>query len=557
MVRARARRSPSLVGGVAVSLAAGLLGGASPAAATMTLWPTCTAPPAGDYARCEHGAFPQSIIPGPDGALWFTTARADLGRVTPGGAFTQTPVPLGAGGAELLGGLTVGPDGALWFPAQFGSPYLYRATPTSPPVLTSTLNPGDTQPRDARLGPDGAIWLAEAKSNTLGRFVPGGGYASFPLPAKPAGTFVGPLNVADGPDGRLWVARPRDVVAMTPAGVATTYAIPGVQPSAVTAGPDGAVWVAAYGTDNVARIATTGAATVFPLPAGSGPGSITTGPDGALWVGLGKSAPGVMRLTSTGAWTVTPLLFSSQVSSITTGPDGAIWFGDLGGSRVGRLTTGPVPGPAVLALSPSAGPAGTVIHVTGVGLSRATGVTVGGARAAFRPVAGGLDVTAPAGSGAAPVLVSAGPRRSPPTAAATFSYATAAPAVTAPPPSSAAPTVTLGAVSLAADGTLSVAAHTTASVPFDLTAALPAAGVRGRITASAAASRLVIRRAGTAEGRFVRTGTTRLRLRLSAAARRVIARAGRRGTRLEVGVRLRLGGGQTSVGQRTYRVRKG
>ena len=109
---------------------------ASPAQAGLTLWPTCIAPPAGDFARCDHGAFPQSIIGGPDGAMWFTTARADLGRVTTSGAFAQVDVPLGAGGAQLLGGLTVGPDGNLWFPAAFGMPYLYRATPSSPPVFT-------------------------------------------------------------------------------------------------------------------------------------------------------------------------------------------------------------------------------------------------------------------------------------------------------------------------------------------------------------------------------------------------------------------------------------
>ena len=80
-------------------------------------------------------------------------------------------------------------------------------------------------------------------------------------------------------------------------------------------------------------------------------------------------------MTTGGSWTVTPLLFSSQVSSITTGPDGAIWFADLVGNRIGRLTTGAVAKPAALSLSPSVGPAGTVIHVGGDGLSGASAVT--------------------------------------------------------------------------------------------------------------------------------------------------------------------------------------
>ena len=53
----------------------------------------------------------------------------------------------------------------------------------------------------------------------------------------------------------------------------------------------------------------------------------------------------------------------------------------------------------------------------------------------------------------------------------------------------------------------------------------------------------------------MRAGAARVRLKLSAGARRAIARAGRHGTQIEIGVRLRLGGGQTSVGQRTFRLR--
>ena len=489
--------------------------------------------------------------------MWFTTARADLGRVTPGGLLSQFGVALGAGGDQLLGGLTVGPDGALWFPAAFGKPYLYRATATAPPGFSSTLNPGDTQPRDALLGPDGAIWLAEAKSNTLGRFAPvGGAYSSFALPAKSPGTFVGPLDVANGPDGRLWAARPRDVLAATTGGTVTSFSIPGVEPEQVAAGPDGAIWVAGYGSDNVARLTTSGASKVFSLPAGSGPSSITTGPDGALWIGLGKKSTGIMRMTTAGSWTVTPLLFSSQVSSITTGPDGAIWFADLVGSRIGRLTIGPVPKPAALALSPSVGPAGTVIRVTGAGLTSATAVTVGGASASFRAAGDGLAVTAPPGTGAAPVVVTTRAGRSVPTDATTFSYTTSAVTTPAPPAAVTAPTVDLGTVSLARDGTLTVSVRTTTAAPFDLAAALPLTGVRARISATDRA-KLVIRKAGSVTGRFTRTGPASLRLRLSAAARRAIARGGRRGSRIEVGVRLRLGGGQTSVGQRTFRVHAG
>ncbi len=300
-------------------------------------------------------------------------------------------------------------------------------------------------------------------------------------------------------------------------------------------------------------MSSSGSATVFPLPTGSGPAGITTGPDGALWIGLGKASPAILRLTTGGSWTVTPLMWSSQVSSLTTGPDGAIWFADLVGNRIGRLTLSDIPSPAVLSLSPSAGPAGTTVRVHGKGLAAATRVTVGGTGASFRKAADGLDVTIPPGAGAAPVVVSTNTARTVPTDATTFSYATAATGGTPSPPAVKAATVALGAAALDATGTLTVTVRTSAAAPFDVAAALPVSGTRARI----ASAKLAIPKAGTSKGRFVRAGATRVRLRLSASARRAIARAGHRGASLEVGVRLRLGPGQTSIGQRTYRLRVG
>src|SRR5262245_29889334 len=76
---AMTRRTTCLLAGVVTGLA--LVLGAGPAAA-LTLWPTCPSPPGGDYASCTRGAFPQQVAAGSDGAVWFTTARANLGRVT-------------------------------------------------------------------------------------------------------------------------------------------------------------------------------------------------------------------------------------------------------------------------------------------------------------------------------------------------------------------------------------------------------------------------------------------------------------------------------------------
>ena len=542
MLHPMVRRAAILIAVAAIAAASW----ATPAGA-LSLWPTCPSPPGGDYALCTRGAFPQSVLPGPDGAVWFTTARANLGRATAAGGISQFDVPLGAAGSgeQLLGGLAVGSDGNLWFP-HYATSGLWRGSPTVPPLFS--YSPGgatDTGPQDVVLGPDGALWVAEAKTDALGHYVPGGAFTQIPLPPKVPGSFVSSFAIANGPDGRLWVARDKRIDAVTPSGTVSAFTVPGTVSDLAT-GPDGLVWFAEYTSDSVGRIATTGATTIFPLPAGSAPASITTGPDGALWIGLGKSG-GIMRMTTGGSWTVTPLPFSSQVSSITTGADGAIWFGDLGGSRIGRLDVGPLSGPAVTALVPSVGPAGTVVTVTGHALGGVRSVSVGDVNAAFTAgSASSLRVTMPPGAGAAPIRVRTAAGTSPPTDASTFSYSTTAGAPSpsaAPPP---APTVTVSAPSLSTTGTLTVSISATRPGAFEVAAALPVSGTKAHV---ARATKLRIPRAGTAKGTLTSTGTKKVRLKLNATTVRALRRAGRRGVKVEIAAKLDLGGGQSTVGQ--------
>jgi virginiamycin B lyase len=55
---------------------------------------------------------PIFIVPGPDGALWFTDqARDSIGRVTTSGQFSEYALDQGA----QPQGIVLGPDGALWF----------------------------------------------------------------------------------------------------------------------------------------------------------------------------------------------------------------------------------------------------------------------------------------------------------------------------------------------------------------------------------------------------------------------------------------------------------
>ena len=105
------RRVPPALAAVAAG-ASLALASVAPAAASVTLWPTCSSPPGGDYARCVTGAFPQSVAAGPDGAVWFTELRGQrLGRLRDG---TITEFPLPRSDARPFG-IAVDGSGNVWF----------------------------------------------------------------------------------------------------------------------------------------------------------------------------------------------------------------------------------------------------------------------------------------------------------------------------------------------------------------------------------------------------------------------------------------------------------
>ena len=72
---------------------------------------------------------PSTIVPGPDGALWFVATEvtvignttrsggADkIGRITTVGAITEYPIPTSK---SIPNGIAAGPDGALWFTESY------------------------------------------------------------------------------------------------------------------------------------------------------------------------------------------------------------------------------------------------------------------------------------------------------------------------------------------------------------------------------------------------------------------------------------------------------
>jgi virginiamycin B lyase len=185
-------------------------------------------------------SFAREIIPGPDGALWFTDSFANkIGRITTAGVLTEFTVPT-----------------------------------------------ADSFPAAIAVGPDGAIWFTEANpdANKIGRLTTVGVFREFPLPSPDRY----PAGIAAGPDGNLWFTEKytKAIGRITPSGVFAEFPIDAEfsQPVGITAGPDGNLWFT-DDTGSIGRISMAGQIREFPLSHGGDDyeNGITVGSDGALW----------------------------------------------------------------------------------------------------------------------------------------------------------------------------------------------------------------------------------------------------------------------------------
>jgi virginiamycin B lyase len=110
------------------------------------------------------------LAPGPDGALWYTTAAAapGIGRISTTGAIHEFGGALVAAGP----GITAGPDGALWFTEQAGgvNDAARIGRMTTDGRFTRFRLPADSSaPFGITTGPDGALWFTEYGTGKIGR----------------------------------------------------------------------------------------------------------------------------------------------------------------------------------------------------------------------------------------------------------------------------------------------------------------------------------------------------------------------------------------------------
>jgi streptogramin lyase len=238
----------------------------------------------------------QTIAAGPDGNMYVNASGGGGGkpdwilRVTPAGAITKLSAGQNPGGGFGTGpeSITAGPDGNMWF-TEFWTNRIGRLTPggalTEFPIPTP-----ESAPRGIVAGPDGNLWFVESGRSqpAIARISTSGQVVEFPIGAGPSD--VAPYDIVKGPDGELWFTEMSAMGHISTDGVITQVALPqGSRPVDLVAGPDGNLWYADAGRDVLVRLGVTGVTHTYPLPRrNSIPGGMAVGADGRIWFGEGS-----------------------------------------------------------------------------------------------------------------------------------------------------------------------------------------------------------------------------------------------------------------------------
>jgi virginiamycin B lyase len=329
---------------------------------------------------------PQAIVAGPDGALWFANFGNDsIGRITTTGVVTNYT----GTGIDNPESITSGPDGGLWFtnlgtcavqnpPCDPGS--IGRITTSG--LVTIYTDPTIYDPSGITAGPDGALWFINQSPDpcgqfcgSVGRITTSGVVSNFTSTIPNA--IDNPTSLTAGPDGALWYANGfgHSVGRITTKGTITVFANSAAGPHSITAGPDGALWFTndGGGSSSIGRITTSGTASDYPQDYPDSTG-ISAGPDGALWYvdpTANDSGGAISRITPSGTITSYKDPSIDYPFDITTGPDGNEWFVNTLGNSIDRLTTNDS-----VTVSPTLGPAGTPVTISGAGFSAGETVKV-------------------------------------------------------------------------------------------------------------------------------------------------------------------------------------
>jgi virginiamycin B lyase len=170
------------------------------------------------------------------------------------------------------------------------------------------------------------------------------------------GLTTAPINIpasagamAKDASGNLWLldAKQNAVDRLTASGAFTSFQIPtaSAQPYAIAASPDGAIWftetgVGAAPKGKIARVASSGVITEFPLPStmNGGPWQIAIGPDGNAWFLELVDGKHVGRVTPSGAFSEFAPPNAQFLATIAPATDG-LWLIDTNANSIAKMST--------------------------------------------------------------------------------------------------------------------------------------------------------------------------------------------------------------------------
>jgi streptogramin lyase len=276
------------------------------------------------YNTLTQRAWPDYIVSGPQGALWFTEFYSDkVGKITTTGTITEFSLPYN----NDIEGIAAGPDGNIWF-TEPGANQIGRMTPSGH-VTAFPINGYNPSPRGITAGPDGNIWYVEFYDSYIGRVTPSGTITRFRIP----GSASCPWDITTGPDGDLWFTEsannsigrfnPQTLKFDTSLNVPTKSS----NPWGILLAPDKHIWFTERTGDKLA-VVLQGKIKEFPIPqSGSYPEKIAADSHGKLWFtemlagNVGNFNPATRKFGP-----VITLPSGDIPIGMATGPDKNIWF---------------------------------------------------------------------------------------------------------------------------------------------------------------------------------------------------------------------------------------
>jgi streptogramin lyase len=232
-----------------------------------------------EFLVCQF-CFPNDIVQGPGGVLYFTKSDPGLGRITTSGTVLPDVVPPNS----LANGNGVAARGNDVYFAAFNTNSIWRYNAVTGGFTEFPIPTASAIPYDLTVASDGTVWFTEFGANAIGRLNPASGaITETPLGGGPNG----PRGITVATDGKVWFTKRFDnsVGFLDPATNAVTEfpLAPGGGPEGIAPAPDGSVWFAQSVAGNVARITTTGVIAEGKRVKGSEPFGVTVAANGDPW----------------------------------------------------------------------------------------------------------------------------------------------------------------------------------------------------------------------------------------------------------------------------------